>query len=250
MEPLDVGTYADLLADLAAEEAALDALVADLDASGWATPTPAIGWTVLDQIHHLAVADRTAMRCIVEGDASIFSATGGRHAPRAPDDVDGASVLEEWRTARRALHDAFASLDERARVPWVAGPMAARSLATARLMECWAHGLDCFAALGVAPVDTLRLRHVARLAWRALPHAFAVASRTPPAHPHAIAIVLDAPDGSIWALGDLAAADRITGDAGEWCRLAVRRIDRASARTLRADGPLADAVLDVVQAYA
>ena len=43
-----------VVADLEAESAQLDALVADLDDAGWATPTPAEGWTVAHQISHLA----------------------------------------------------------------------------------------------------------------------------------------------------------------------------------------------------
>ncbi len=67
-----------------------------------------------------------------------------------------------------------------ARVPWGLG-MRTPSFVTARLMETWAHGLDVRAALGVAAVDTDRLAHVAWLATRALPYAYTVAGREPPA---------------------------------------------------------------------
>ena len=43
-----------ILADLMAEGDALDALVAGLDDAGWATPTPAEGWTIAHQVAHLA----------------------------------------------------------------------------------------------------------------------------------------------------------------------------------------------------
>jgi len=43
-----------LLADLAAEERSLDAVVADLTEDQWRTPTPAEGWDVRDEITHLA----------------------------------------------------------------------------------------------------------------------------------------------------------------------------------------------------
>ena len=42
--------YPGLLADLAAEEDALDTVVADLDPAAWATPTPAVGWDVRDAL--------------------------------------------------------------------------------------------------------------------------------------------------------------------------------------------------------
>ena len=44
-----MSTLDDVLADLEAESAQLEALVADLDEDGWRTPTPAEGW---DVAHH------------------------------------------------------------------------------------------------------------------------------------------------------------------------------------------------------
>ena len=43
--------------DLAAEHAALDAIVADLTEAQWATPTPAEGWDVRENIVHIVQAD-------------------------------------------------------------------------------------------------------------------------------------------------------------------------------------------------
>ena len=59
--PLD-----ELRADLAAEQAALDALVADLTPARWATPTPSDGWAVRDQIAHLAYFDEAAALAIAD----------------------------------------------------------------------------------------------------------------------------------------------------------------------------------------
>src|SRR5438046_1046152 len=50
--------------DLAAEHADLDALVAPLDASQWDLLTPAEGWTIRDQIHHLGWFDRNGVLAI------------------------------------------------------------------------------------------------------------------------------------------------------------------------------------------
>ena len=49
-----------LCGDLAAEHAALDAIVAGLDEARWAAPTPAEGWAVRDHIAHLAYSDVAA----------------------------------------------------------------------------------------------------------------------------------------------------------------------------------------------
>ena len=52
--------------------------------------------------------------------------------------------------------------------------MSPASFTTARVMETWAHGLDCFDAAGVTPAYTDRLHHVADLSVRALPYAFMI----------------------------------------------------------------------------
>ena len=59
------GSMADLsalCADLAAEHAALDALLAPLTEPQWALPTPAEGWSVRDTIAHLANGDESGRR--------------------------------------------------------------------------------------------------------------------------------------------------------------------------------------------
>jgi uncharacterized protein (TIGR03083 family) len=74
---------ADVAADLRAEQDALDAVVRDLPAEAWATPTPSPGWTVSDQIGHLTYFDGTAALAIVDPDgfkkatAELMSNRGG-----------------------------------------------------------------------------------------------------------------------------------------------------------------------------
>jgi uncharacterized protein (TIGR03084 family) len=128
--------------------------------------------------------------------------------------------------------------------------MSLASFTTARLMECWAHGLDCFAGLGVEPVDTDRIRHVCFLGFRTLPYAFQFADREPPAPIEALRLALVAPDGvTTWAYGDGHAPQVIEGAAGEWARVAVRRMPVSAAKTLVARGPLAEASLEVAKAF-
>ena len=52
--------------------------------------------------------------------------------------------------------------------------MSAASMATARLMETWAHGQDVADALGVPAAPTARLRHVAHLGVRTRDFAYVV----------------------------------------------------------------------------
>ncbi|WP_224285699.1 maleylpyruvate isomerase family mycothiol-dependent enzyme, partial [Streptomyces sp. LS1784] len=80
-----------LLADLRAESAVLDDLVAGLPPEGWARPTPAEGWTVAHQIAHLAWTDDWTV--LAARDPEGFDASlGGRFAePPAA----GAGPVEE-----------------------------------------------------------------------------------------------------------------------------------------------------------
>ena len=54
-----------LAADLAAESAVTRALVAGLDETSWRLPTPAAGWSIADQISHLAYFDEVTVQTVV-----------------------------------------------------------------------------------------------------------------------------------------------------------------------------------------
>ena len=60
------------------------------------------------------------------------------------------------------------------KLPWFGPPMSAASMATARLMETWAHGLDVADALGVHRPATARLRSIAHIGVRTRDFAFVV----------------------------------------------------------------------------
>jgi uncharacterized protein (TIGR03084 family) len=155
-------------------------------------------------------------------------------------------VLAWWEAASAAEREALRALDPSARVPWGLG-MGARAFVTARLMETWAHGLDVHAALGREPVDTASLAHVAWIATRAVPYAFSVAGLDPPTAPLRVELTL--PDGETWVYGPVDAIDRITGPAGQYCRVFVQRLDPRDAPDLVVHGDAARATLAVARAY-
>ena len=248
-----------LLDDLRAEEQALDDLLAPMDADAWRRATPAAGWTVADTIRHLLVAELAATRSVRDrkdfvgeshgADVETSSAAAAAIAGVSAADDDGSGLLAAWRETRLQTLDALAAEPDDARVPWGGREMGVRSLATARLMETWAHGLDCFAAFDVPVVDTDRLRHVAWLGWRTLPYAFAVARREPPVPLADLRIELTAPSGAAWVYGREDADQVVRGPASAWCRVVTHRWRDPSPAPLDASGPLAVATLDVAQAY-
>jgi uncharacterized protein (TIGR03084 family) len=244
-----------VLDDLEAEGARLEALVVDLPEAGWRTPTPAAGWDVATQIAHLAWTDETAHAAATDKerwDALVLEAmadpehaadraalTGGIAAPSA--------LLERWRTARTRLARALLTFPAGQRMPWYGPPISATSMATARFMETWAHGLDIHQALGVEPELTDRIRHVAHLGVRTRDFAFSLHGISPPAEE--FRVDLTGPSGDVWSWGPDAAAQTVTGTAYDFCRLVTQRIHRADT-TLVATGREADAWLDITQAFA
>lgn len=244
-----------IIDQLAAEQSALDDVVRSLDEEQWAAPSAAAGWNIRDQIAHLAFFDDVAlasltgtgearfgelMAAIQAGDTGFVDSPGtGR---------TGSEVLDTWRRTRAELIQAFRAIAPDARVPWGPNRMSAVSLCTARLMETWAHGLDCVAALGVHPVDTERLRHVCHITYRAIPNALAEAGLVMPAPLDDLVVEVESPTGTLWRFGPADAPNRITGAAGEFARLGVRRTKLADT-CLQAAGPLAEVALCHLKAY-
>ncbi|MEI5522341.1 TIGR03084 family metal-binding protein [Streptomyces brasiliscabiei] len=241
---------------LRAESDELDALVAELTAEHWTRPTPAPGWTVAHQIAHLAWTDRSSVLAVTdqaafarEVEAALTSP--GNFVDRGAEEGAGkppGELLAEWRAGREALESALRAAPEEARFPWYGPPMSTASMATARLMETWAHGLDIADGLGVpriAPTD--RLRHIVRLGVRTRDFAFGVHGLTPPFEE--FRVELTSPEGELWTYGPEDATDRVTGPALDLCLLVTQRAHRADL-ALRADGSDADRWLDIAQAFA
>ncbi|MFI9171911.1 TIGR03084 family metal-binding protein [Streptomyces lincolnensis] len=241
--------------DLRAESDALDRLVAELSPEKWALQTPAPGWTVAHQIAHLAWTDRSALVAVTDEDAFRALVEKALAAPESFVD-DGAEeivrlppaeLLDTWRQSRTALDKALRAAPPGARFPWYGPPMSTASMATARLMETWAHGLDIADALGVTPAPTTRIRHIARLGFRTRDFAYAVHGLPTPTDP--FRLELTGPDGDLWAYGPEDAPQRVTGPALDFCLLVTQRAHRDDL-ALQATGPDADRWLDIAQAFA
>ncbi|MBW4717022.1 TIGR03084 family metal-binding protein [Saccharothrix obliqua] len=234
----------EVLRDLRAESAALDDLVAPLP--DWSRPTPAVGWTIAHQISHLRWTDHVA--ALAATDPAAFAERFGT----APADVvdRGAEepvTLAGWRASRDALERALLAVPAGVRLPWFGPPMSPTSMATARLMETWAHGQDVADALGVVRAPTARLKHVAHIAVRAFGYAFLVNRLPVPREP--VRVELTGPAGERWVWGPEDAANRLTGPALDFCLLAVQRRHRDDL-AVTAAGDVARAWLPIAQAFA
>src|SRR5580698_10294841 len=180
--PLMPVDMAALLADLQAESAALDAILAPLRPEQYLLPTPAAGWCVADQVSHLAFFDEAALLAAVDpGQFRVEAAEMIALGPGFPDEVAAryrtvpGTELRDWLLrARRALLDGFATIEPSRRLPWYGPEMSAASSVTARLMETWAHGQDVADALGVSRPATARLRHIAHIGVSTIGFNFAL----------------------------------------------------------------------------
>jgi uncharacterized protein (TIGR03084 family) len=250
-----MATAEPMVADLRAESDELDALVADLPATRWAEPTPAPGWTIAHQIAHLMWTDRVALTAVT--DEAGFAAVLFEAAKDPTGFVDAAAaqlaatppdrLLSDWRQTRARLHDELLAVEDGRKLPWFGPPMSAASLATARLMETWAHGLDVADTLSVSRPATVRLRSVAHIGVRTRDFAFSINGLVPPADP--FRVELRAPDGWTWSWGPEDAAQRVTGSAEDFCMLVTQRRS-PQALDVTAEGEDAARWLTIAQAFA
>ncbi|MGV9712888.1 TIGR03084 family metal-binding protein [Gordonia sp. NPDC003424] len=218
-----------VVADLTTESAELDDLVAALDDAGWALPTPAPGWTIAHQIAHLAWTDEAAVLAATDPEGFAEAVEQAMRQPTGFVDeaaerkaaTPPAQLLADWRAGRAALADALRQVPDGVKIPWFGPPMSAASMATARLMETWAHGLDVADALDVTRVPTDRIKAVAHIGVRTRDYAYLVHDKTPPTEP--FRYELTAPSGELWTWGPDDAADVVRGPAIDFCELVTQR---------------------------
>lgn len=250
--PADIGA---LCADLRAERADLDSILAAVASDAWSAPTPAVGWSILDQVTHLAWFDEAATRSITVPDEFR------RERAEAVADID--RFVDQVATAHRsltadaarawlgragaALTAAAALAPPGCRVPWYGPDMSLASALTARVMETWAHGQDVADAVGVQRAPSERLRHVAFLGASALGNSFVANGLALPTDP--VRVELLAPRGETWAFGPQDALNRVTGPALDFCLVVTQRRHRDDTM-LVATGAVADQWLSIAQAFA
>lgn len=251
----------ELLGDLEAEHADLDAIVADLDDGSWDLPTPAEGWSVRDQIGHLAFFDEVATMALTDPEA--FAARVDEVLSSGADPMeehlrrgraaDPVEILAWWRAERVSMVESARRSPPDERVPWFGPPMGLKSFVSARIMETWAHGQDVADALGVRRIPTDRLRHIAHLGVAARPFSYSVRGVEVPTG--AVRVELRSPSGELWVWDagceEPNAEGRavVRGDALDFCLVVTQRRHRDDTN-LGTDGALAVEWLAIAQAFA
>jgi uncharacterized protein (TIGR03084 family) len=237
--------------DLVAEAMRLESILGLLTEAQWLTESGAAGWSVADVVLHLAQSDEGVVASVAGanpwGDIAAGDTVDGWAARRVnAERAVPTQVFTRWRQAREAAVSALRAADPQAPLHWVTGPVKPATLATTRLAEYWAHGLDITGPLDIDFPDTSRLRHIAWLAHRTLPYALSLAGDPPTA----VRCSLTAPDEvTTWTFGPDDTESEISGPAGAFCRVAAQRLDPA-ASGLQATGPHGATALRVIRTYA
>lgn len=248
----------EICSDLNWEHENLDALVSGLDPAGWQRVTFCDGWTVKDEISHLAYFDHTARLAATDADAFTrhivedFGHIQSNEELMEVSLVDGRSMAVEallvwWRAERRQLMDALAGLHPKDRLPWYGPPMSALSFATARLMETWAHGQDVYDVLEQKRPVSPGLRHIAHLGVKTFGWSFSNRGMEVPETP--VRVSLRAPSGEVWTWGDETAAESVAGPAEDFCLVVTQR-RHVDDTALVCTGETARQWMQVAQAFA
>jgi len=247
---IDLETLRD---DLVAEHEALDEVLSQLTDGQWDTPTPAPGWSVRDQISHLAFFDEQARMAAADPAAfgsSVARVTDVDAFMNGPLDrgrsMRGGQVHEWWWLARSLMIAAFEKVDPTTRIPWFGPPMSAASFISARLMETWAHGQDIVDAFGIERAATDRLRHIAHLGVRARRNSYAAHHLDMPRDDVRVEVL--SPSGEVWSWNE-SATDSVTGDAVDFCLVVTQR-RHVDDTDLVVEGDLAREWMSIAQVFA
>ena len=222
----------DICDDLLAEYAELAALAETLSPQLWHTPTAFYNWSAWDEFAHLCFFDEAGL--LAATDAEKFAAetaalmkqmAGGVEisaiARARYGHLDGAQLLAIWRKRFGALVKALAALDPKARLPWYGPSMSARSFATARLMETWAHGQDVYDVAGRPRQGGERLRHIAHIGVTTFGWTFV--NRKLPVPDPAPYIELVSPGGQRWTWNAPSEEHYVRGSALDFCLVVTQR---------------------------
>ena len=218
--------------DLLDEYQALAALCDTLTPNQWQQPTAFDGWSAWDEIAHLCYFDETGLLSATD-EASFNQAAlplaqrlyaGEQISAIAREryaHLDGPALLAHWRSLHTALVKALLAHDPKDRLPWYGPPMSARSFASARLMETWAHGQDIWDLVKRQRPATHRLKHIAHLGVTTFKWTFVNRQLpVPEVVPH---VVLRAPDGDTWSWNEASDHQVVRGSAVDFCLLVTQR---------------------------
>ncbi|MDM8551773.1 TIGR03084 family metal-binding protein [Desulfobacterales bacterium HSG2] len=247
-----------ICSDVEAQYQELDDLVSGLNDKKWFLETPFYHWTIFDEVAHVAFFDHEALLAIEDrdrfrertGDVMEIIRTSDHWPARinpllGPDDPG--ELMSLWRETRTRLLQRLREMDARDRLPWYGPDMSARSFASARLMETWAHAQDVFDTLGIKRRNGAGLRHVAHIGVTTFKWSFIVRGlESPDITPR---VELIGPDGDRWEWGEPDAPEWVRGSAEAFCLIVTQRRNVADTE-MQWHGKTVGKWLSIAQAFA
>lgn len=244
--------------DLREEGAELYELLVTLSDGDWERPTPFKQWTVFDVIAHLHLSDRLAvlslkapqeflteakaMAAAAEQAKSLTAYTREQLQVRKPSDL-----LRRWRGLFEEMCDLLEKVDPLQRLKWLGPDMGARTFASARQMETWAHGQDIYDLVQVRRTPTDRIKNIAVLgvntfAWTFMNRGLEIPREVP-------YVRLTAPSAAIWEWNQPSEENRVEGLAVEFCHVVTQGRNVADTG-LRVVGDPATRWMAIAQCFA
>lgn len=252
----------EILSDLVAEQQALDQFLQGVKERDWKRQTPCEGWTILDIVSHLAATEEVAAQVIENGQSVVDKILRVPYDEWTQEGVERGrnrryqEIIEWWRNGRAGVVGPLSRMDASVRIPWLVAAVNAKTFATLRLAETWAHGLDIKFTMDDKifveedeedpRADTPRIRHVAWLAHRMLPWAYEQAGVEFPQE--GIRVEIMGPKYALWTFGPKESPHVIKGLAGDFCRIAVHRMVPSEGK-LRTSDDAAAQTLHIIRTY-
>ncbi|MEP2734931.1 MAG: TIGR03084 family metal-binding protein [Erythrobacter sp.] len=236
---------------------AIEALLRGVAAEDFARETGFKGWTFNRILTHLHTFNDAAFLAL-EGDEAFkgFVTNLGTKSSKMDmaqieaeycGGLTDTALLNLWADFYPKLADAFAKADPKARLPWFGPSMSARSSITARLMETWSHAQAIYDELGLDRASTDGIENIAVLGFNT--YGWTFKNRKMDAPEPRPRLVLTAPSGAEWVMGEDAGDERITGSAEEFCQVVTQTRNIADT-SLLVTGSNAKAWLDIAQCFA
>ncbi len=246
----------DVVADLRAECAELDAFLRTLSPADWERVTAFYDWTVRDEVMHLHLIDRFGMVSLTApetfpalvAEVRAGQAKGYELSNRMRDEygaLAGEAMRRQWRDTWEEMCAIFDRSDPEHRVPWFGPEMSVASFAAARQMEVWAHGQDIYDVMGAKRGSHDRIRNICDLGVRTLGWSFRNRGLEKPG---AVEVRLAAPSGGEW-LWNEGAGESVSGPAEDFALVVTQRrhVDDTGLVT---HGPGARVWMEIAQCFA
>ena len=224
----------------------------------WERETTFMEWTPWDVIAHLHYFDLVSLAALKgeeafapERDSLIQGISTGstnkqlareRFGSIRPDDL-----RTRWIDTCNEMASQLGESDSKRRLPWFGPDMGVRMFTTARYMETWAHGQEIYDLLGEERSYNDRIKNICAIGMKTFGWTFMNRKMEIPGPPPYVR--LTAPSGDIWEWNEPSDAERISGEASEFCHVVTQGRNVAETN-LEVRGEIATLWMSIAQCFA